>query len=92
MPHRPKADPVGLGEDSHWHLLHQCLTDTRLDVDVRAAGAIPLLFGQHLTPVAALFPIGPIRLIYSELRERYGGAGSWAWVQVRAILWTASAP
>ncbi|XIE82131.1 hypothetical protein AB6O49_34645 [Streptomyces sp. SBR177] len=54
VPHRPKADPVGLDEDSHWDLLHQCLTDTRLDLDVRAAGAILLLFGQHLTRIAAL--------------------------------------
>ncbi|MFF5447092.1 hypothetical protein [Streptomyces sp. NPDC012888] len=54
MPHRPKADPVGLDEDSHWDLLHQCLTDTRLDLDVRAASAILLLFGQHLTRIAAL--------------------------------------
>ncbi|MEU7191182.1 hypothetical protein [Streptomyces sp. NPDC045369] len=54
VPHRPKADPVGLDEDSHWDLLHQCLTDTRLDLDVRAAGAILLLFGQYLTRIAAL--------------------------------------
>ncbi|MFD6891713.1 hypothetical protein [Streptomyces sp. NPDC059957] len=54
VPHRPKADPVGMDEDSHWDLLHQCLTDTRLDLDVRAAGAILLLFGQHLTRIAAL--------------------------------------
>ncbi|KPI12345.1 hypothetical protein OV450_2963 [Actinobacteria bacterium OV450] len=54
MPHRPKADPIGLDEDSHRDLLHQCLTDTRLDLDVRAAGAILLLFGQHLTRIAAL--------------------------------------
>ncbi|MFF9984709.1 hypothetical protein [Streptomyces erythrochromogenes] len=54
MPHRPQADPVGLDEDSHWDLLHQCPTDTRLDLDVRAAGAILLLFGQHLPRIAAL--------------------------------------
>ncbi|MFF6787464.1 hypothetical protein ACFY9C_00090 [Streptomyces filamentosus] len=54
VPHRPKAEPSGLDDDSHWDLLHQCLTDTRLDLDVRAAGAILLLFGQHLTRIAAL--------------------------------------
>lgn len=54
VPHRPKADPVGLDEDSQWDLLHQCLTDTELPLDVRSAGAILLLFGQHLTRIAAL--------------------------------------
>ncbi|TVL86997.1 hypothetical protein CD790_33905 [Streptomyces sp. SAJ15] len=54
VPHRPKADPVGLDEDSQWDLLHQCLTDAGLPLDVRAAGAILLLFGQHLTRIAAL--------------------------------------
>ncbi|WP_405656972.1 hypothetical protein [Streptomyces sp. RK9] len=54
IPHRRKADPVGLDEDSHWDLLHQCLTDTALPLEVRAAGSILLLFGQHLTRIAAL--------------------------------------
>ncbi|MER6319999.1 hypothetical protein ABT237_40580 [Streptomyces sp. NPDC001581] len=54
VPHRPKADPVGLDEDSHWELLHQCLNDRSLPLEVRAAGAILLLFGQHLTRIAAL--------------------------------------
>ncbi|TVL87385.1 hypothetical protein [Streptomyces sp. SAJ15] len=54
VPHRPKADPVGLDEDSQWDLLHQCLTDPELPLDVRSAGAILLLFGQHLTRIAAL--------------------------------------
>lgn len=52
--HWPKRDPVSLAEDSHWELLHQCLTDTDLPLDVRGAGAILLLFGQHLTRIAAL--------------------------------------
>ncbi|MFK0258657.1 hypothetical protein [Streptomyces sp. NPDC090445] len=54
VPHRLKADPDGLDEDSRWDLLQQCLTDIRLDLDVRAAGAILLLFGQHLTRIASL--------------------------------------
>ncbi|MFE5824103.1 hypothetical protein ACFQ7B_20405 [Streptomyces erythrochromogenes] len=54
VPHRPKADPVGLDEDSHWDLFHQRLTGTRLDLEVRAAGAILLMFGQHPTRIAAL--------------------------------------
>ncbi|GGT75594.1 hypothetical protein GCM10010207_85850 [Streptomyces atratus] len=52
--HRPKADPVGMDEDSHWELLHQCLTDTTIPLDVRAAGAVLLLFGQHLARITAL--------------------------------------
>ncbi|MGW5847683.1 hypothetical protein ACWFQ8_06895 [Streptomyces sp. NPDC055254] len=52
--HWPKKDPVALDEDSHWELLHQCLTDTDLPLEVRGAGAILLLFGQHLTRVTAL--------------------------------------
>ncbi|MEW1892216.1 hypothetical protein [Streptomyces sp. NPDC085659] len=54
VPHRPKADPVGIDDDSHWELLQQCLTDTDLPLEVRAAGSVLLLFGQHLTRVAAL--------------------------------------
>uniref|UniRef100_UPI0037FF5128 hypothetical protein n=1 Tax=Streptomyces sp. NPDC096176 TaxID=3366079 RepID=UPI0037FF5128 len=27
VPHRPKADPVGIDDDSHWELLQQCLTE-----------------------------------------------------------------
>ncbi|WP_198544864.1 MULTISPECIES: hypothetical protein [unclassified Streptomyces] len=54
VPHRPKADPEGLDEDSHWELLQQCLTDTALPLEVRTAGAVLLLFGQHVTRIAAL--------------------------------------
>ncbi|MFE7332585.1 hypothetical protein ACFU8W_48670 [Streptomyces sp. NPDC057565] len=56
VPHRPKKDPVGLDEDSHWELLHQCLTDTALPLDVRAAGAVLLLFGQQLARIASDAP------------------------------------
>lgn len=54
VPHRPKADPEGLDEGSHWELLQQCLTDTTLPLEVRTAGAVLLLFGQHVTRIAAL--------------------------------------
>ncbi|WP_143660945.1 hypothetical protein [Streptomyces sp. st140] len=54
VPHRPKADPVGIDDNSHWEFLQQCLTDTGLPLDVRAAGAVLLLFGQHLARIAAL--------------------------------------
>ncbi len=52
--HRPEADPEGLDEDSHWELLQQCLTGTALPLELRAAGAVLLLFGQHVTRIAAL--------------------------------------
>ncbi len=54
MPHRTKAEPAGLDEDSHWELLHQCLNDEDLPLDVRTAGALLLLFGQHLTRIVTL--------------------------------------
>ncbi|GHE45686.1 hypothetical protein GCM10017778_31800 [Streptomyces vinaceus] len=55
VPHWPKKDPVGMDEDFHWELLlHQRLTDTELPLGVRGAGGILLLFGQHLTRIAAL--------------------------------------
>ncbi|MFF2549118.1 hypothetical protein ACFVUY_42055 [Kitasatospora sp. NPDC058063] len=54
VPHRPKAEPEGLDEDSHWDLLQQCLTDTAMPLEVRAAGSLLLLFGQHATRIAAL--------------------------------------
>ncbi|MFB7909908.1 hypothetical protein ACFC1T_26075 [Kitasatospora sp. NPDC056076] len=54
VPARPRPDPVTLDDDSHWDVLHQCLTDTGLPLDVRAAGAILLLFGQEITRIAAL--------------------------------------
>ncbi|GGM26439.1 hypothetical protein GCM10010129_83660 [Streptomyces fumigatiscleroticus] len=53
VPHRTKAEPVSLDEDSHWDLLQQCLHDDELPLDVRVAGALLLFFGQHLTRIAA---------------------------------------
>ena len=46
---------IQLEEEPSWKLLQRCLTDTALPVDVRAAGALTLLFGlpteriRHLT-------------------------------------------
>ncbi|WP_329292773.1 hypothetical protein [Streptomyces sp. NBC_01455] len=54
VPVRPRPDPLALDEDSHWEVLHQCLTDTDLPLDIRAAGALLFLFGQELTRLAAL--------------------------------------
>ncbi|WP_159046878.1 hypothetical protein [Streptomyces sp. XY66] len=54
VPHRGKAEPEGLDEDVHWDLLQRCLHDDMLPLDVRAAGALLLLFGQHLTRIVTL--------------------------------------
>lgn len=62
VPVRLRAEPAGLDEDSHWEILHQCLTDTALPLDVRAAGALLLLFGQELTRIAAL-PISAVTAV-----------------------------
>jgi hypothetical protein len=57
VPAIPRQEPQTLlGEDDRWQLLQRCLTDDTMPVDVRAAGAITLLFGPsaerlcHLTP------------------------------------------
>ncbi|WP_043663311.1 hypothetical protein [Streptomyces xylophagus] len=53
---RPRPDPACLDEVSHWEILHQCLPDTALPLDIRCAGAILFLFlfGQEVTRIAAL--------------------------------------
>jgi hypothetical protein len=56
VPLIPRQQPADLlGDDERWQLLHRCLTDETLPVDVRAAGSLVLLFGlqvqriRHLT-------------------------------------------
>lgn len=56
VPTIPRHQPAKLlDDDERWRLLQRCLTDTALPVDVRAAGALTLLFGlpteriRHLT-------------------------------------------
>jgi hypothetical protein len=56
VPTIPRQQPATLlDDDERWRLLQRCLTDTALPVDVRAAGALTLLFGlpteriRHLT-------------------------------------------
>jgi hypothetical protein len=56
VPLIPRQQPADLlGDDERWQLLQQCLTDEALPADVRAAGALILLFGlqaqriRHLT-------------------------------------------
>ncbi|MFJ1847694.1 hypothetical protein [Streptomyces sp. NPDC088146] len=57
VPSIPRQEPQDLlDEDERWPLLQRCLTDDALPADVRAAGAITLLFDLsterlcHLTP------------------------------------------
>jgi hypothetical protein len=57
VPAIPRQEPQDLlDEDDRWTLLQRCLTDDSLPTDVRAGGAITLLFGPsterlcHLTP------------------------------------------
>ncbi|MFB7270692.1 hypothetical protein [Streptomyces sp. NPDC056244] len=57
VPSVPSQEPQNLlDEDDRWPLLQRCLTDDALLTDVRAGGAITLLFGPsterlcHLTP------------------------------------------
>ncbi|WP_328402581.1 hypothetical protein [Nocardia sp. NBC_00403] len=53
IPRQQAAEP--LDDEERWRLLRQCLNDDELPVDVRAAGALTLLFGlpterlRHLT-------------------------------------------
>jgi hypothetical protein len=56
VPSIPRQQPAEfLDDDERWALLRQCLNDDSLPVDVRAAGALTLLFGlptervRHLT-------------------------------------------
>jgi len=57
VPSIPRQEPQDLlDDDGRWRLLQRCLTDDSMPTDVRAAGAITLLFGPsterlcHLTP------------------------------------------
>ncbi|TQC45320.1 hypothetical protein EEB14_32140 [Rhodococcus sp. WS4] len=43
-----------LGEDERWSALHRCLTDEGLDLRVRVAGALVLLYGQIPTRIVEL--------------------------------------
>ncbi|MFF1379263.1 hypothetical protein [Streptomyces sp. NPDC058308] len=56
VPSIPSQEPQDLLDDARWRLLQRCLADDALPTDVRAGGAITLLFGLsterlcHLTP------------------------------------------
>jgi hypothetical protein len=55
MPPRPtKPQPTPLPEPDRWRLLHRCLHDDALHPQVRAAGALVLLYGHPLTRIVTL--------------------------------------
>ncbi|MEV6058160.1 hypothetical protein [Streptomyces sp. NPDC052107] len=57
VPSIPQQEPqVLLDEDDRWRLLQRCLTDDTLPLDVRAAGAITLLFGPSTERLCNLTP------------------------------------
>ena len=57
VPTRHRSDPADIvAEADWWALLTRCLRDAALPLDVRAAGALVLLYGRTLTTIAALTP------------------------------------
>ena len=57
VPAIPRQEPQDLlGEDERWKLLQRCLTDDCMPPDVRAAGAITLLFGPSAERLCQLTP------------------------------------
>jgi len=57
VPAIPRQEPQTLlGEDDRWQLLQRCLTDDTMPVDVRAGGAITLLFGPSAERLCRLTP------------------------------------
>ncbi|MGI9004535.1 MAG: hypothetical protein ACR2GH_23265, partial [Pseudonocardia sp.] len=55
VPTRHRSDPADIvAEADWWALLTRCLRDADLPLDVRAAGALVLLYGRTLTTIAAL--------------------------------------
>jgi hypothetical protein len=55
LPYEPRQDPdIVVSEDERWELLSRCLHDTALPIDIRAAGALILLYGLPLTKIVEL--------------------------------------
>jgi hypothetical protein len=55
VPVIPHTQPANFtGKDARWQLLRRCLDDTGIPLDVRAAGALLLLYGQFITRLAGL--------------------------------------
>src|SRR5664280_414887 len=66
VPTVPRQDPARiLNEDDRWAQLNRCLTDTTMPLDVRAAGALILLFG---------LPTSRIRQLRAEHLHEHDGA------------------
>ncbi len=55
VPLIPRQEPAGtLDEDTRWAQLNRCLDDTTMPADVRAAGALVLLFGLPTSRIRQL--------------------------------------
>lgn len=55
MPPRPtKPQPTPIPEPDRWRLLHRCLHDDDLPLQVRAAAALVLLYGYSVTRIVTL--------------------------------------
>jgi len=55
VPAIPRAEPADFpGEDARWQLLRRCLDDASMPLDVRAAGALLLLYGQFASRLARM--------------------------------------
>ncbi|MFF3006621.1 hypothetical protein ACFVTF_27900 [Kitasatospora sp. NPDC057940] len=55
VPWQPDGEPANfLDEDEHLSLLHRCINDPALPLDVRVAGALILLYGMPATRVVRL--------------------------------------
>lgn len=66
VPWRPDGEPSNfLDEDEHLALLHRCVHDSGLPLDVRAAGALTLLYGMSVTRIA--------QLTHQDIQVREGG-------------------
>jgi hypothetical protein len=52
--HRPSTPSVFIDEAAHLDQLHRCLDDDTIDIDLRAGGALILLYGINTTRVLAL--------------------------------------
>lgn len=51
---KPQQPSIFIAEDEHLAQLHRCLTDTEMDIDLRAGGALVLLYGINVTRVVAI--------------------------------------
>lgn len=67
VPWRPDGEPSNfLDEDEHLALLHRCVHDSGLPLDVRSAGALTLLYGMPVTRI--------VQLVHQDIQVREGNA------------------